>query len=388
MRTHPVLFFVLAVTLFSASTSADDDRPAECECYSNIEGIKIAQIAYDAAFDKYIEVPTWTPSSTVASTPRSWKSYTGFDTLGWGPDGKVRGRYKVAVAADGSDFTAYATCPKGNTPNPYSVVELTATKSESPSLPTQCAKRPKAERAESAPPARTEAVRTLTSLTASEKQGLVNIIEAVKASSLTNRDNTTPSTLLGAGLGYLTGREIFIREALERLGPKDLALGDPNLTSAIELCRRWSENPRGSPSVCDQWQEMSPNRELFDTVRSIESSDCATAFEFYAHASGEVQFGVLPGFAQRCGRAIGLSRESIFPYTPAELDRDENARLAWAAHHAYAFDFMLHAVRYLNDLPCETFNCPQVSAAAIQQLEQSIGFRLDQRLDAERRNVR
>ena len=70
-------------------------RAKRAEVPGNVDGIKTAQIAYDAAFDKYIEVSDWKPSDEIAKTQRSWSTGTGFDTLGWGPDGKVRGRYKV-----------------------------------------------------------------------------------------------------------------------------------------------------------------------------------------------------------------------------------------------------------------------------------------------------
>jgi len=88
-------------------------RAKRAEVPGNVDGIKTAQIAYDAAFDKYIEVSTWTPSSTIAKTQRSWKTGTGFDTLGWGPDGKVRGRYKVASKST-TDFLVTGQCDVDN----------------------------------------------------------------------------------------------------------------------------------------------------------------------------------------------------------------------------------------------------------------------------------
>ena len=84
-------------------------RAKRAEVPSNVDGIKTAQIAYDAAFDKYIEVGSWSPSSDITKTQRSWKTGTGFDTLGWGPDGKVRGRYKVASQSS-TDFLVSGQC--------------------------------------------------------------------------------------------------------------------------------------------------------------------------------------------------------------------------------------------------------------------------------------
>jgi len=100
-------------------------RAKRAEVPGNVDGIKTAQIAYDAAFDKYIEVSSWTPSSNIAKTQRSWSSGTGFDTLGWGPDGKVRGRYKV-TSKSSTDFLVTGDC---DVDNDDSNATFTATKS-------------------------------------------------------------------------------------------------------------------------------------------------------------------------------------------------------------------------------------------------------------------
>jgi len=67
---------------------------ADAECASNMNGIKTAQIAYDAAFDDYIEASDW-PDSTPGTEARDWPTGSNFDTLGWAPDGKVMGTYSV-----------------------------------------------------------------------------------------------------------------------------------------------------------------------------------------------------------------------------------------------------------------------------------------------------
>ena len=88
-------------------------------------GIKTAQIAYDAAFDTYIQISSWTPDSNITKTQRSWNSGTNFDTLGWGPDGKVRGRYKVESTST-TDFLVTGECDVDNDDDNAS---FTATKS-------------------------------------------------------------------------------------------------------------------------------------------------------------------------------------------------------------------------------------------------------------------
>ncbi len=84
-------------------------RAKRAEVPSNVDGIKTAQIAYDAAFDTYVEVSSYKPSSSVGKKQKTWSSGTDFDTLGWGPDGKVRGAYKVTSKST-TDFLVTGIC--------------------------------------------------------------------------------------------------------------------------------------------------------------------------------------------------------------------------------------------------------------------------------------
>jgi type IV pilus assembly protein PilA len=84
-------------------------RAKRAEVPSNVDGIKTAQIAYDAAFDTYVEISAYKPSSTVGKTQIAWSTGTDFDTLGWGPDGKVRGAYKV-TSKSSTDFLVMGIC--------------------------------------------------------------------------------------------------------------------------------------------------------------------------------------------------------------------------------------------------------------------------------------
>jgi len=100
-------------------------RAKRAEVPGNVDGIKTAQIAYDAAFDTYIQVSSYKPSSTVGKTQKDWDSGTGFDTLGWNPDGKVRGAYKV-TSKSSTDFLVTGICDvDGDSSN----ANFTATKS-------------------------------------------------------------------------------------------------------------------------------------------------------------------------------------------------------------------------------------------------------------------
>ena len=70
-------------------------RAKRAEVPANVDGIKTAELAYDAAFDKFIQQTGFVPSGTVTKQQQDWPVNTAFDTIGWAPDGKVRGAYKL-----------------------------------------------------------------------------------------------------------------------------------------------------------------------------------------------------------------------------------------------------------------------------------------------------
>ena len=77
-------------------------RAKLAEVPANVNGIKTAELAYDAAFDQFIEETSFQPDAFPGQELRSWGA-SGFDTLGWGPDGQVRGSYKVSSTSS-TDF--------------------------------------------------------------------------------------------------------------------------------------------------------------------------------------------------------------------------------------------------------------------------------------------
>jgi type IV pilus assembly protein PilA len=77
----------------------------------NVDGIKTAELAYDAAFDGYVEATVFPRASgALDKTPAAWDeaSSGGFRTIGWKPDGAVRGNYAVATSA--TDITVTGEC--------------------------------------------------------------------------------------------------------------------------------------------------------------------------------------------------------------------------------------------------------------------------------------
>jgi type IV pilus assembly protein PilA len=97
-------------------------RAKRAEVPPNVDGIKTAEIAYDAAFDTYMTATT-APDAAVSKVTRAWDFPADFVALGWEPSGEVRGAYKAAkddetnfivtgwcdVDADGAEATYTAT---------------------------------------------------------------------------------------------------------------------------------------------------------------------------------------------------------------------------------------------------------------------------------------
>ena len=84
-------------------------RAKRAEIPSNVDGIKTSQMAYDAAFDKFIQQTSFYPSSALGKAQVTWTPGSNFDTLGWSPDGKVRGAYQV-VSLNSTDFRVTGIC--------------------------------------------------------------------------------------------------------------------------------------------------------------------------------------------------------------------------------------------------------------------------------------
>lgn len=111
-------------------------RAKRAELPPNLEGIRTAEMAYFAAFDRYLPVPEPVPVDPLmlsgSTTP--WPSGTAFDDLGWSPDGVVRGTYWVEVSGDGQSFTAHAMSDLDldGEPAHYIATETTRATMESP----------------------------------------------------------------------------------------------------------------------------------------------------------------------------------------------------------------------------------------------------------------
>ncbi len=78
------------------------------EIPGNVDGIKTAELAYDAAFDGYVAVPPAPgPVGSEGKALWDWRGSPEWTTLNWQPDGKVRGVYWVTVSPNNSDFVVH-----------------------------------------------------------------------------------------------------------------------------------------------------------------------------------------------------------------------------------------------------------------------------------------
>jgi len=77
-------------------------RAKRAEIPANVDGIKTAEMAYDASFDQFINISQH-PTGSPDKSPDPWGTgNSGFRTVGWAPDGQVRGRYNVTTTSPSS----------------------------------------------------------------------------------------------------------------------------------------------------------------------------------------------------------------------------------------------------------------------------------------------
>lgn len=80
------------------------------QLHAMVDGIRTAEIAYEAAFDTWVPVPEAVPRPVEALDRYAihWPSGTAFDDLGWEPDTTVHGTFWVE--ADEHGFTVHGMC--------------------------------------------------------------------------------------------------------------------------------------------------------------------------------------------------------------------------------------------------------------------------------------
>ncbi len=84
-------------------------KAKRAEVPGNVDGIKTALLAYDAAYDEFIPAGSEAQARAVVGKElRPWERSPAWDKLGWRPDGDVRGAYWVVVVP--GDFEVHGIC--------------------------------------------------------------------------------------------------------------------------------------------------------------------------------------------------------------------------------------------------------------------------------------
>jgi type IV pilus assembly protein PilA len=106
-------------------------RAKRAEVPPNVDGIKTAEIAYEAAFDTYVTA-TVEPraAGSLDKLAVAWVSGTGFTALGWAPSGTVRGNYAATMTGT-TDFRVTGQC---DVDDDSTLATYTATKAISAAL--------------------------------------------------------------------------------------------------------------------------------------------------------------------------------------------------------------------------------------------------------------
>ena len=97
----------------------------------NLKGIKTAQIAYEGSFDTFVTIAPY-PRKSSGKKTKQWVrgASGGFMTVGWSPDGDVRGTYWVTTTT--TNFTAWGII---DVDGDGKFATYTATISENPNAP-------------------------------------------------------------------------------------------------------------------------------------------------------------------------------------------------------------------------------------------------------------
>ncbi len=83
-------------------------RAKRAELPSNVDAIRTAVLAYHAEHGVYPTVPAAPrPLSEMDGEAVEWTGGPEWESIGWAPDGEVRGVYWVEVSEDGASFTVY-----------------------------------------------------------------------------------------------------------------------------------------------------------------------------------------------------------------------------------------------------------------------------------------
>lgn len=86
-------------------------RAKRSEVPANVEAIRTAELAYQAAFEEFVEVSSEREAmrSPPGRDPQDWLGGEDWERLGWAPDDPLRGVYWVELSDD-DGFVVYGRC--------------------------------------------------------------------------------------------------------------------------------------------------------------------------------------------------------------------------------------------------------------------------------------
>ena len=94
-------------------------KAKRAEVPGNVDGIKTAQMAYDAAYDGFVTAAV-NPAGSIGKAQQDWSTtVAGWSTLGWSPDGKVRGNYETTNATTDFNVEGNSDVDGDGTPATY-----------------------------------------------------------------------------------------------------------------------------------------------------------------------------------------------------------------------------------------------------------------------------
>jgi len=106
-------------------------KAKRAEVPGNVDGIKMALLAYDAAYDEFLPAGREGQArAEVGKALRPWERTPEWERLGWRPDGDVRGAYWIVVVP-GHDFEVHGVC---DVDGDGELAEYVATKSTNATL--------------------------------------------------------------------------------------------------------------------------------------------------------------------------------------------------------------------------------------------------------------
>jgi prepilin-type N-terminal cleavage/methylation domain-containing protein len=96
-----------------------------------IDGIKTAEIAYEAAYDAHVELPLQPRGDAdLDKNAVTWTSDSAWQSIGWSPDGEVRGNYQVGLSQVDHPGVAFLVTGRADVDSDDALCEYTATENQ------------------------------------------------------------------------------------------------------------------------------------------------------------------------------------------------------------------------------------------------------------------